>query len=100
MSNDPVTDVAVQRELLRLSLHNSSRSVPLQLATVAVLVALGLDGGRGLAISHTPLVERAALGLTGDSVERFGECEGILVSLDGVAIAIEELRLGGGPADA
>ena len=37
------------------------------------------DGGRGLAISHTPLVERAVLGLTGREIEPLGECEGILV---------------------
>ena len=34
-------------------------------------------GGVGLAISHTPLVERAAFGLTGSEVEPFAECEGI-----------------------
>jgi phosphohistidine phosphatase SixA len=54
------------------------------------------DGGRGLAISHTPLVEHAALGLTGDEIDPLGECEGILVTLeeDG-SIDIEELRLHG-----
>ncbi len=59
MSAAPTTDVAVRRELLRLSLHNSSRSVPLQLVTVAVVVWLGLDIGRVLASCIT-----AALGLT------------------------------------
>lgn len=54
------------------------------------------DGGRGLAISHTPLVEHAALGLTGDEIDPLGECEGILVTLkDDGSIDIEELRLGG-----
>ena len=51
--------------------------------------------GIGLAISHTPLVERAAFGLTGVEVEPFRECEGILVRReDDGAITVEELRLG------
>ncbi len=51
------------------------------------------DGGRGLAISHTPLVEAAALGLTGVEVAPMGECEGILVTMDddGV-VSVTELR--------
>jgi phosphohistidine phosphatase SixA len=54
------------------------------------------DGGRGLAFSHTPLVEHAALGLTGDELDPFRECEGILVTLDDDgSIGVEELRLGG-----
>jgi phosphohistidine phosphatase SixA len=54
------------------------------------------DGGRGLAISHTPLVEHAALGLTGDEIDPLGECEGILVTLqDDGTIDIAELRLDG-----
>ena len=39
------TDVAVQRELLKLALRNSTRSAPLQLVAVGVVVALGLDAG-------------------------------------------------------
>ena len=69
-------------------------------AGVRALLERVPDGGRGLAISHTPLVERAALGLTGDVVEPLAECEGILVSFDDGSIAIEELRLDGGSADA
>jgi hypothetical protein len=53
------------------------------------------DGGSGLAISHTPLVERAAFGLTGAEVAPFAECEGILVTqLEDDSISVEELRLG------
>jgi phosphohistidine phosphatase SixA len=56
------------------------------------------EGGRGLAIGHTPFVERAALGLTGLEIEPLGECEGILVTRgDDGSIEIEELRLAGGP---
>jgi len=54
------------------------------------------DGGRGLAISHTPFVERTALGLTGREVEPMHECEGLLVTLhDDGNIEVEELRLPG-----
>jgi phosphohistidine phosphatase SixA len=50
--------------------------------------------GRGLAISHTPFVERAAFGLTGREVEPMGECEGILVAQDDEgAITVTEFRL-------
>lgn len=51
--------------------------------------------GVGLAISHTPLVERAAFGLTGREVAPMRECEGILVTRDDDGgISVEELRLG------
>ncbi len=53
MSADPITEVAVRRELLRLSLHNSSRSVPLQLIAVAVLVGIGYFAGRYVAAVAT-----------------------------------------------
>jgi phosphohistidine phosphatase SixA len=57
------------------------------------------DGGRGLAISHTPFVERAALGLTGREVEPMRECEGLLITLrDDGDIEVEELRLPGSSA--
>jgi hypothetical protein len=59
------------------------------------------DGGRGLAISHTPLVERAALGLTGNEIEPLGECEGVLVTLhDDGSVHVEELRLSRDPSEA
>ena len=51
------------------------------------------DGATGLAISHTPLVERAAFGLTGHEVAPMGECEGILVTLgDDATLTVAELR--------
>ncbi|MEO5695855.1 MAG: ATP-binding protein [Burkholderiaceae bacterium] len=49
-------DVAVRRELLRLSLRNAARSVPLQLAAVAVLGAIGIDAGRYVAAGLTMLI--------------------------------------------
>jgi phosphohistidine phosphatase SixA len=52
------------------------------------------EGGLGLAISHTPLVERAAFGLTGDEVSPMAECEGILVTRrDDGGVTVDELRL-------
>ncbi len=57
------------------------------------------EGGRGLAISHTPFVERAALGLTGHEVEPMRECEGLLITLrDDGDIEVQELRLPGSTA--
>lgn len=43
--SDPNTDLAVRKELLRLALRNSTRSVPLQLVAVAVIVILGWEAG-------------------------------------------------------
>jgi broad specificity phosphatase PhoE len=55
------------------------------------------DGGRGLAVSHTPLIERAAEGL-GTIVEPLAECEGILVAVDdGGRVRVTELRLDSDP---
>lgn len=54
--------------------------------------------GVALAISHTPLVERAAFGLTGRETAPMRELEGILVTRDADGhVEVEELRLGGPP---
>ncbi len=51
-------------------------------------------GGSALAVSHSPFVERAALGLTGSEVEPMAELEGLLITqTDDGAIAVEEIRL-------
>jgi len=69
------------------------------LAMAGVISAL-LDAvpedGRGLAVSHTPLIERAVLGLLGREMEPLAECEGVVITKadDGSAIEIDELRLG------
>jgi phosphohistidine phosphatase SixA len=56
------------------------------------------DGGIGLAISHTPLVERAAAGLTGSTVAPMRECEGLLITrADDGTLTVEELRLHADP---
>lgn len=63
-------------------------------AGVSALLAQISDGGTALAISHTPLVERAAFGLTGREVSAMAECEGILVAQDDHgAISVTELRV-------
>lgn len=52
------------------------------------------EGGWALAISHTPLVERAAFGLTGREVAPMRECEGLLITRhDDGSLEVEELRL-------
>jgi phosphohistidine phosphatase SixA len=69
-------------------------------AGVRALLEQVPEGGRGLAISHTPLVERAALGLTGDEIDPLGECEGVLVTLDDDgSVCLEELRLERDPSE-
>jgi phosphohistidine phosphatase SixA len=50
------------------------------------------DGARALAVGHTPLIERAAEGLTGAPIDPLAECEGILVIDAGDGLAVEELR--------
>ena len=62
-------------------------------AGVRALLATLPEGGIGLAISHTPFVERAMNGLTGREPAPFAECEGIRVLLheDG-RLDVEEIR--------
>jgi phosphohistidine phosphatase SixA len=71
---------------------------PLALAgVVAALIDAVPEGGRGLAVSHTPLIERAVLGISVLEIEPLGECEGVLLTKasDDSPIAVEELRLPG-----
>jgi phosphohistidine phosphatase SixA len=50
--------------------------------------------GFGLAVSHTPFVERTVVGLTGDEPEPFAECEGIRVSRDeDGTLDVREIRI-------
>jgi phosphohistidine phosphatase SixA len=53
------------------------------------------DGARALAVGHTPLIERAAEGLTGERIEPLGECEGILITEEEGSLRVSELRLPG-----
>lgn len=51
------------------------------------------EGGVGLAISHTPFVERAMTGLIGREPAPFSECEGIRVTLgDEGDLDVAEIR--------
>ena len=50
------------------------------------------DGARALAVSHTPIVEKAVEGLTGRGIGPLGECEGVVITLDDDAIRVEERR--------
>ena len=50
------TETGVRRELLRLALHNLSRSALLQLAAVAVLVLFGFSHGRPVAAVVTGVI--------------------------------------------
>jgi phosphohistidine phosphatase SixA len=69
---------------------------PVQLGrVVGELLEAVPDGGRGLAVSHTPIVEKATEGLTGRHIEPLAECEGVILTLDdGGAIDVREIRLG------
>lgn len=69
---------------------------PLAMAgVVAALLDAVPEQGRGLAVSHTPLIERAVLGLTARELEPLGECEGVLLTKehDEAPVEVQELRL-------
>lgn len=52
------------------------------------------EGERALAVGHTPLIERAVLGLTGREIEPLAECEGVLLTRgDDGHVEMHELRL-------
>lgn len=69
---------------------------PLSMAGVlSALLDAVPENGRGLAVSHMPLIERGVLGLTGLEIESLRECEGVLLSKadDDAPVEIQELRL-------
>ena len=47
------------------------------------------EGGKGLAVGHTPLIETAVSRLTGTPVADLHECEGVLVVQDGGSYRLE-----------
>jgi hypothetical protein len=75
--------------------HDASGGSPEGMAAgVRALLDQVPDGGIGLAISHTPFVERTAAGLVGRTVEPMRECEGLLITrADDGTLTVEELRL-------
>ena len=56
MTDAPAADAGVKREMLRLALHNSARSVLLQLAAVILIVVIGVLAERHLASGAVGLV--------------------------------------------
>jgi phosphohistidine phosphatase SixA len=63
-------------------------------AGVRALLASVPEGGVGLAVGHTPFVERAMTGLTGREPTPFAELEGIRAILhDDGSLDVEEIRL-------
>jgi phosphohistidine phosphatase SixA len=69
---------------------------PLAMAgVVAALLDAVPEGERGLAISHTPLIERAVLGLNAAEIKPLAECEGVLLTKagDDDPVEVAELRL-------
>lgn len=62
--------------------------------TVRRLLADLHDGGRGLAVGHSPLIEAAVYGLTGTVVDPLRECEGVLLVDDEGEVRLDrELRV-------
>lgn len=76
--------------------HDASGGSPDGMAAgIRALLDRMPPGGSALAVSHSPLVERAALGLTGREVEPMAELEGLLITqTDDGTIAVEEIRSG------
>jgi phosphohistidine phosphatase SixA len=69
---------------------------PLAMAgVISALLDAVPEGGRGLAVSHTPLIERAVLGLVAREMAPLGECEGVVLVKedDGAPVRVEEIRL-------
>ena len=61
--------------------------------TVRRLIDSIPDGGRGLAVGHTPLIETAARELTGTAVQPLRECEGVAIEeRDGTLRLVAEYR--------
>jgi hypothetical protein len=52
-----------------------------------LLASLPKDG-RALAVGHSPLIEAAVYGLTGQVIEPLAECEGILFEEDGGGVRL------------
>ncbi len=46
------------------------------------------EGGRGLAVGHSPFLEAGVYGLTGSVIEPLGKCEGVLLVEEGDAVRV------------
>lgn len=49
------------------------------------------DGARALAVGHSPLIEAAVFGLTGETVEPLRECEGVLLQEEDGEVRLAEV---------
>jgi broad specificity phosphatase PhoE len=79
---------AVDRELV----EQESRRLA---AATRELLASVPDDARGLAVGHSPLIEAAVYGLTGQVVEPLAECEGVLLEEEGGEVRLaREYRRG------
>ena len=74
--------------------HDASGGSPEGMAAgIRALLDRMPGGACALAVSHSPLVERAAPGLTGRETQPMGELEGLLITqADGGSITLEEIR--------
>ena len=73
----------------------TDRSALAMAGVLAALLDAVPEGGRGLAVGHTPLIERAVLGLVAEEIEPLAECEGVTLIKEGDEgpIRVEQLRL-------
>jgi signal transduction histidine kinase len=87
-------EAAVRRELLRLALHNSGRSVPLQVVAVAFLVYLGWTADCRIAAALTGLAGLGVALWRADISRRFADLE----QLDDARLARAQAALEGNAA--
>jgi broad specificity phosphatase PhoE len=59
-------------------------------SVVRQLVESVAEGGRALAVGHSPLIEASVYGATGKLVEPLAECEGVLVEEEEGALRLAE----------
>jgi len=75
MTPDLNAEVAVRQELLHLALRNSTRSVPLQLVAIGVVVFLGLKSGAEMAAISAGLIGLAVAAWRYSMAHRYGSGE-------------------------
>ncbi len=90
MPPSPDTEVSVHRELLHLALKNSTRSVPLQLVAVAIVVAFGIEAGTTWAPITAAILGLSVAVWRYSLSQRYGM--GVELSEDRVLLATWELE--------
>ncbi len=81
MAAESSTEAALQRELLKLALLNSTRSVPLQLVAVSVVVILGIDAGSPWAAGLAALLGMSVAAWRHSMAKRYRTGEPLSASL-------------------